>query len=1047
MGEYGMGIEVYSVNGAYSSKNERQRGKKMIVPRYYEDLTVLHDNTMPNRAYYIPASKRMDCLVDEREKSDRMQMLSGTWKFRYFDSIYDLNDKFYEEGYELEGFQDVVVPAVWQNYGCDSHQYTNVRYPFPADPPYVPQENPCGAYVREFTYEKKEEASELFLNFEGVDSCFYVWLNGKYVGYSQVSHMTSEFQITKFVREGKNTIAVLVLKWCDGSYLEDQDKFRMSGIFRDVYLLHRPYDHIEDYFVCTTPEDGWANVNVHVRYADSLIPVAAELYDAEGTLIDRQGFLEFVDIRVENPRLWSSEDPYLYTLLLKTEHEVITEHVGIREIHITNSVVYINGKSVKFRGTNRHESSPVTGFTLSLEHMKRDLKIMKEHNFNAIRTSHYPDTPYFYELCDRYGFFVIDEADNESHGTESVYRAIDTREERSARWNEMISDNPAFNEATVDRTQRMVKRDKNRPSVVIWSMGNECGYGCTFEKALKWTKEYDPTRLTHYESAFHKGRKRKYDYSNLDLYSRMYPSFEDIQAYVDSEPDKPFIMCEYVHAMGNGPGDIEDYFQYIQKYDCMCGGFVWEWCDHAIYKGIAENGKEIYYYGGDHGEFLHDGNFCMDGLVYPDRRPHMGIREFKNVHRPGRVEAYNEADGTLVLRNELNYTNLFDYAEVSWKLTCDGKEAASGRLDGQESVVIAPHETGTLRLVLPIPEKGKCYLQLIYRLKNATELLSEGHELGFDELLLKNADGRNQKVLTWACESEKADEEAEAMLHIEESDRRLVISGEGFTYVYNKLKGMFDQLCVNGKELLDRPLSLNVWRAPTDNDVRIRPAWERAFYPYAISRAYTSAYSMTEYGMMIESKMALLADSVQRMMNLDVTWKIGRSGKITAEMHVKRDPEFPELPRFGIRLFLKEDMRKVTYCGLGPTESYIDKKRAARHEIFTADVVELHEDYIKPQENGSHSECDYVIVAGESSMLSAFSETPFSFNASFYTQEELTEKKHNYELVPSGSMILNLDYRQNAIGSNSCGPRPQEKYLFNETEFDFKITLIPSSEA
>ena len=1015
----------------------------MIIPRHYEDLSVLHENVMPNRAYYIPASEQLDCLVDNREASDRMQMLSGTWQFRYFDSIYDLTDKFYEESYVAEGFKDVTVPAVWQNYGVDNHQYTNVRYPFPADPPYVPQENPCGAYIREFTYTRNEDATNVFLNFEGVDSCFYVWLNGKYVGYSQVSHMTSEFNVTKYIREGKNTLAVLVLKWCDGSYMEDQDKFRMSGIFRDVYLLHRPYDHIQDYFV--TPEIGekTGKFNIRVRYSDSLLPVLASLYDAEGKLVDEKAFVELAELEVPEPRLWSSEDPYLYTLVLQAHNEVITDHVGLREIHVTNSVVYINGKPVKFRGTNRHESSPYTGFALSMDHMKRDLQIMKENNFNAIRTSHYPDAPYFYELCDRYGFFVIDEADNESHGTFQVYREIDTREERSARWNEMISDNPAFNEATLDRTQRMVKRDKNRPSVVIWSMGNECGYGCTFEKALAWTKEYDPSRLTHFESAFHRGRKRKYDYSNIDLYSRMYPSFDDIIAYAENEPDKPFIMCEYVHAMGNGPGDIEDYFELIQKYDCVCGGFVWEWCDHAIYKGQAENGKDIFYYGGDHGEFLHDGNFCMDGLVYPDRRLHNGIREFKNVHRPGRIESYDEKTGKMVLRNEMNYVNLFDYADVSWKVTCDGKCVAEGALT-DTNVIIGPHSIGEVTLPLSIPEKGKCFLQLIYKLKNATPFLPAGHELGFDEIPLTNQDSRNQSALLWKKESLEADSSMNGDITVAENDRTLIVKGDGFTYTYNKLKGIFDQLTRGGKSLLDRPMDISIWRAPTDNDRNIRHIWERAFFPYATTRAYKTTYEIKPDGVTIQTKMSLAADSIQKIMVIDATWEIGNSGSISVTMDVKRDMEFPQLPRFGIRLFLKEDMRQVTYCGLGPYESYIDKKRASRHEIFTADVADLHEDYIKPQENGSHSDCDYVILAGENCRLTAIGggDNTFSFNASLYSQEELTTKKHNYELVPSGSVVLNLDYRQDAIGSNSCGPAPKEKYIFNDEKFTYQMKLI-----
>ena len=436
---------------------------------------------------------------------------------------------------------------------------------------------------------------KVYLEFEGVDSCFYVWLNGRYVGYGQVSHSLNEFDITDQIAEGENTLAVLVLKWCDGSYLEDQDKFRMSGIFRDVYLLERPKQCIYDYTTHAVPEaDGRkGKIQIQTSYLDQVIPVNARVYTADNCLIHEITFENEIELVIDDPVLWNSEQPYLYTLVLETEHEVITEYIGIREIHVENSIVYINGAPVKFRGVNRHDSDPVTGFAISVDQMKKDLELMKQHNINAIRTSHYPNAPMFYQMCDKYGFFVIDEADYESHGTMNLYYKNDTREERTSRWNELITDNAEYEEAVLDRVQKMIERDKNRPCVVIWSMGNESGYGCTTEKALAWTKAYDPGRLTHYEGALHKGKKRRYDYSNLDLYSRMYPLYEQVEEYCESEPDKPMILCEYCHSMGNGAGDYEDYFEMIETYDCLCGGFIWEWCDHAIYKGVAANGNRF----------------------------------------------------------------------------------------------------------------------------------------------------------------------------------------------------------------------------------------------------------------------------------------------------------------------------------------------------------------------------------------------------------------------------------------------------------------------
>ncbi len=1011
----------------------------MIVPRYYEDLHILHENTMPDRCYYIPASSRMDGLIESREKSDRLQMLNGSWQFRYYSSIYDLEDPFYHVGYDTRDFKEVAVPGVWQNYGYDIHPYTNIRYPFPVDPPYVPQENPCAAYIHKFTYQKDHKAPKAFLEFEGVDSCFYVWLNGEYVGYSQVSHALAEFDITSVIKEGENTLAVLVLKWCDGSYLEDQDKFRMSGIFRDVYLLKRPEQCIYDYFIHTSFNDEKAAVEIETEYLDKAIPVKATLFDADGNMLEEQIYEKAVTLNVSDPVLWNSEQPYLYTLILETENEVIVEYVGIREIHVEGNVVCVNGSPVKFRGVNRHDSDPVTGFTVSVDQMKKDLEMMKQYNFNAVRSSHYPNAPMFYQMCDKYGFFVIDEADNESHGPWMLYYKNDTDAERAGRWNELISDNPEFNEAALDRTQKLVKRDKNRPCVVIWSMGNECGYGCTFEKSLEWTKKYDPGRLTHYESAYYKGFRRKYDYSNIDLYSRMYPSFDDVLAYVNSNPDKPFLMVEYCHSMGNGAGDYEDYYQLIDKYDCMCGGFVWEWCDHTIYKGKNEAGNDIHYYGGDHNEYPHDGNFCMDGLVYPDRTPHTGLLEFKNVHRPARIVGYDQETGKAQLKNEMNFVDLRDYLEITYELSVDGTVIAKVKTD--EVPHTAPHQISEIEIPVTVPEKGRVYLKVYYTLKTGDHFRKAGHPLGFDEISLTNNDSRNQISLDWEKQAQERKKKL-PKLKVSETARYVIVEGASFTYVYSKLTGVFEQLSVGGKDILDKPMQVNIWRAPTDNDMYIKLEWMKAMYDRAAARAYTTKYSQNAEEVTLYTTMSVTAATVQRILSIDAVWTIDNSGMISVTMDVSKNAEFPELPRFGLRMFLPAGMNQVTYFGLGPEESYEDKRKASSHGIYCQNVSELHEDYIRPQENGSHADCDYVMIEGDGVVIKAFTHRKFSFNASEYTQEELAEKKHNYELVPSGHTVLNLDFRQTGIGSNSCGPRPQEKYRLDEEKFAYSMAII-----
>ena len=1020
----------------------------MIVPRHYENLKIMHENTMPSRAYYMPASHDMGPLVEDRFSSDRVICMNGTWEFQYFNSIYDLQEKFYEQGYDCSRFTQVEVPGVWQNYGYDSHQYTNVRYPIPLDPPYVPQENPCGAYVRKFYYEIPEEAPRAYLNFEGVDSCFYVWINGKYVGYSQVSHATSEFDVTEVLKNGENTLAVLVLKWCDGTYLEDQDKFRMSGIFRDVYFVNRPENVVYDYFTTTEIQEEQAVITVQASYQGKAVPTKLTLYDAEHKEIASQVFQENIGtvythkavILVKEPNLWNPEQPYLYTLVLETEGEVITDRIGLREICVKDAVLYVNGTAIKFKGVNRHDSDPVTGFVIGLEQMKKDLQMMKESNFNAVRSSHYPNVPYFYQLCDEYGFFVIAEADNESHGTQSQYLKDSNWENVSRKWNERISDNPEFIPATLDRTKLCVHREKNRPCIIIWSMGNECGYGCTFEEALKWTKGFDPTRLTCYESSFYRSDRRKYDYSNIDIFSRMYPSLEEIQEYVDKKPDKPFLLIEYCHAMGNGPGDLEDYFQMIYQYDVLCGGFVWEWCDHAVYQGQAANGKEKYLYGGDFGEEVHDGNFCMDGLVYPDRTPHTGLLEYQNVYRPARVMSFCQKTGELCLENYMNYVDLKDYIYLVYEVNCDGKLLEKKQFILQESVL--PHKKGTILLDITVPDSGKCYLKVSYHLKHGTSVMAQGSRMGFDEILLKNQDGRNQQA-TALLETQ---EQKEAEVQVSETDRFLSVRSDTFFYVYNKLSGLFEQLSVDGEELLETPMELNIWRTPTDNDRKIKQEWIDAGYDRSKARAYDTHWEMNGEGIRIYSTVSVAAVAIQKVLDIEAVWKIYRTGEISVKMHVKKDREFPQLPRFGIRLFLRGEYENLKFYGLGPHESYRDKCRSCSHGLYDTTVEEQHEDYICPQENGSHTDCDYLMLEKENQTVTAVSSRPFSFNVSYYSQEELTRKAHNFELEKSGSTIVCLDYAQNGIGSNSCGPELRKEYQFTEETFTFDMKFLFGKE-
>ena len=1075
----------------------------MIVPRLYEDLSVLHQNTMPDRAYFIPASARSDMLVRHRESSDRLQMLSGCdWDFAWYPGIHDLQDLFYLPDYKPGGqWKKENVPFCWQMRGYDSPQYTNIRYPFPFDPPFVPQDNPCGAYLHHFVWHRDQEAPCAFLNFEGVDSCFYVWLNGTYVGYSQVSHHTSEFDVTDLLVEGDNLLAVLVLKWCDGSYLEDQDKFRFSGIFRDVYILNRPADRITDYVIETGFAEDFSRADLRILFSFSGSPVPVrltltapdgmEILHQERILPDPDGS---VTITVDRPSLWSAENPVLYTLIMDTGSEVITERTGFRKVEVRNKILTLNGCPITFRGVNRHESDPVTGAVCSIGQALKDLCMIKAHNFNAVRASHYPNSPWFYQLCDELGLYVIDEADNESHGTGPLYFREEDYSERMRKAHVRIADNPDFVEPTLDRIRSMVIRNRNRPCILVWSMGNECGYGCTFEKALRWTKETDPSRLTHYESAFYLSSDRDFDTSDIDLFGRMYPAFEEITDYLDNAPEKPLLLVEYCHSMGNSPGDFKEYLDLTEKYPSLCGGFVWEWCDHAIYKGTAGNGKAMYWYGGDHGELQHDGNFCLDGLVYPDRTPHTGLMEYKNVHRPLRA-CYDPDRQILTLENHLDFTDPAGIISASWSLSLDGTPIAGGSLADRKSLnpvsesgteeaagadslpSIAPHDSLEIPLAFSVPDQGRCFLTITYALKKEWCGLPAGHELGFDEIRIPTAAPRAAAASAATALPPSPSSDTVRRMNVRDDGRFLIFKGENFTYRLDTLSGLFTSLRVGGQEMLDQPLDFNLWRAPTDNDAPVADLWKLERLDHTVTRAYEvkcdcndlscgscanpadgSAGGTDSAGgnasadgtasARVSIRQSVASISVQPVLRMNNTITVFPDGRILLDISAVKDPEIETLPRIGLRFFLNENMNRVTYYGMGPGETYIDKHHSGHHGCFEGTPASMHEDYIRPQESGSHWDCDYVSVEGNGMRLTAAcgDEDPgrtFSFNVSAFTQEELEQKPHNYELEPCGSTVLCIDHQMAGIGSKSCGPDLLPEYRVCSDNYHFTFILKP----
>ena len=998
---------------------------------YLENPNLLHEGTEQSRAYYIPYGEKKPASIAERLQSDRVLSLNGTWGFRYYESLLPLT----EAGLLAEtALLPTPVPSVWQTQGYDAHQYTNVRYPIPYDPPFVPRENPCALYVRSI-FLQKAEGEKWYLNFEGVDSAFFLWVNGAYAGFSTVPHSTSEFDVSDKLVSGDNEIRVLVVKWSSGTYAEDQDKFRMSGIFRDVYLLRRPKMHIRDFTVETYLVPGGAEILAQVEGGAD---VTYALSDETGVIASGVAVEGKIRIPLRQPRLWSAETPNLYELTLESAGERISTKVGVREVEIENRVLKLNKTPIKFRGVNRHDSSPVNGFAVTYEEIRRDLMLMKQHNINAIRTSHYPNAPYFYELCDEMGFYVIDEADVEMHGV--VTAMGDYSEDNFC----LLADDPMYKKTILDRVQRCVIRDKNRPCVLIWSMGNESGYGVGFIEAGKWVKSYDRTRLLHYESSIHTAG-REMDLTPIDLYSRMYPSVAFCKEYCEDEKnEKPLILCEYIHAMGNGPGDAEEYQQLIDKYDNFCGGFVWEWCDHAIYMGRTVAGKDVYYYGGDFGEKTHDGNFCMDGLVYPDRRPHTGLKEYKNVIRPLRALSYSAEKHAVLLQNQKAFQDAHDFADIDCVYMADGRDVQTLRAP---STSIPAGESRWLPLPGEAPQGDLVHVRLVYRAKAGDPLLPAGHELGFDQIPL-----RDKTCLDF--------EPAAGALAVEEDAEGIAVTGADFRVEFSKYTGAIRSLCAHNQALLSAPAQWNIWRAPLDNDMYSVKEPLRMGYDRMKVKVYEMFAKERGGCVDVQAYLALTAVAAARIAEVRVTYRVDGKGRIAVSGQMTQPFDaLPDLPRFGLRFFLRPGMERVSYLGFGPTESYADKHNACYLGRFETTVDALHEDYIKPQENGSHFGTRDVTVSGGGASFrvravglgrmhamrprTSFSrarEVDFSFSASHFTQEELTQKKHNFELAPVKETVFCLDFAQSGVGSNSCGPELLPQYHVPR-ELDFACVI------
>lgn len=983
---------------------------------YHENLDVLHVNTVPNRNYYIPCRTEENALkTDAKVYSEQVMFLNGDWNFKYYTEFSEVPENFAEV---CDGFDTIPVPSVWQNHGYDRHQYVNVRYPIPFDPPYVPQENPCGVYHKTFF---TKSGGRKYLIFDGVDSCFYVWLNGKFVGYSQVSHATAEFDVTDFAADGQNILAVLVFKWCDGTYLECQDKFRTTGIFRDVYLLERPDNHIFDYDVHTDIDYDMltARIAVKMHFADGELPVKYKLFAPNGEEA-ASGEVNggVISETVRKPILWNAEMPALYRLMLYCNGEIICERIGIRKIEVQNGTVMLNGKRLCMHGVNRHDSHPTKGPAVSVDDMIKDLKLMKRNNVNTVRTSHYPNAPIFPVLCDIFGMYLVAEADFESHGSFTIYG-----ETKGAA---VCADAPMFKNAVVDRHKLLYERDKNRPCVLMWSLGNESGWGEALEEGAAYLKSRDKERLVHYED-IRPPKDKPYDCSKLDVVSWMYPPAERVTEYCKEQSEKqpseqkPCFLCEYSHAMGNGPGDLEKYYQsYKSQY--FLGGCVWEWCDHVAVLGYTSDGKPKYGYGGDFGDEPNDGNFCMDGMVYPDRKPHGALGEFRNVMRPIRFE-YKE--GVFYATSFYDFLRADETLDVFYELSVDGKVVETYKADLPP---MFPHTTVPLSLNVNIP-KGHVCIRFIEKAKHDTEFYGAGHELGQQQIELSPFVPRTVNY------------SGDAKI-LSNDGNKLFIGCADCCFEFNAKSGTLSKIIRDNRSVSVKDSKFVIWRAPTDNDRYVRNKWQDAGYDRTLMKLRSMNVCERNGTVIVETDFVLNAVSLQNIISAKITWTVFGDGELAVKTDAERNADMPYLPRIGIRFTLANGFENVDYTAFGPCDNYQDKRHASWFGKFTNTVTDMHEDYVFPQENGAHGGCQELKISNGNNAVSCIAlDKPFSFNVSHFTAEQLDFAKHNFELEPSKETFLYIDCAQSGVGSNSCGPELEHEYRLNSENYSYSFLI------
>ncbi len=1004
----------------------------------------------------LPHANRIFFLDQETLKDYNFRSLNGEWDFKYLPNHNTYQQEFYRTDFSAADWDQITVPSNWQLEGYDRPHYTNVNYPFPVEPPKVPSENPAGLYRREFYLSPDLEGEQNLIRFEGVDSAFYLWLNGEYVGYSQGSRLAAEFDLSQYLNYGKkNLLAVKVIKWSDGSYLEDQDMWWLSGIYRDVYLYSQPFFQIEDFKIESDfkrkQELGVLNCDLEVLSYQEYIPAGSKikinLYDqgvkaAEEIIelpeLKKTRLNKFkAELEINESRAWSAENPYLYQLEIKLLNpggekiQTIRQKTAFRTVEIKDAQLLVNGKPVMIRGVNRHDFDPELGRAVSREQMEADILLMKKHNINAVRTAHYPNHPYFYELCDKHGLYVLAETDIECHGMEPV-----------GRWDE-LADSEDWRAAFLDRMERMVEHYKNHPSIIIWSLGNESGFGDNHRSMAQLTRRLDPTRPIHYEG----DRKQEV----ADIIGPMYPTIEQT-AELAQKREKPVILCEYAHAMGNGPGELQEYWDVFYKYPAAQGGFIWDWLDQGI---AVENsaGEICYTYGGDFGDKPHDKNFNINGLVFPDRSPSPGLTEYKYVMAPFKIRDFNFKEGSVEIENQFDFIDSSDY-KLNWEVKTAGRVIESGSQDFElEAEEVKDFNIQGLRLTdleLIIEEKGReiganlpadSYLNLAIVLKNRKSWAEPGHEITFKQYKLPFIFDR----LYHPAQSHLKNKD----LRVQESDLYLKIEGSNFEIYFDKGSGQLNDYLYRGKSLLERGAKLSFWRAPIDNDNtdithNYTTHWKKEGIDQLSQRLdEIKVVEAKANFVLVKSRYTIAPAAKDLIIKAELEYKIYDNGEVelntTGEF---KDQKEHSLPRIGLELELSQDLENISWFGRGPGESYPDSKRAAFIDLFTKEIGELHTPYVYPQDNGNRSETKWLELKNRvGAGIEFYNSKEFDFTAHCYSKKDLELAQHDCELPFRDKIYLELIHQNRGLGSTSCGPKALEKYELKVKDFEFQINF------